>query len=577
MRKLLLVIAASTLLPLVAQAQWDGFPLSETNAHDWDTVMDSFGGVSQLWWSASERWDVAPSDNGDSFDLSDTRIAYAGYTNDVFTTNSWTYTNRYLVYTNLTRPVRFDFGNATNFGPWEYTYTDPSGTYTNSAGFFLNGQFIYEWDASVFNSEDGASDQTMCEKFISTNQIGSDGTFDDYFALVDGAGETPSTWPLNSRVGLLNREGIGYTTNLVTNAWGFIQSTGAQADDAAWFTRATVEAPWSLAQAAWTGSWTFVDLQEFDRDFFDTENLPVVRLIAGGTNAITNLNVEIQGSYLDTYSDWWINDAQELQPVSNATETVSLSDTNWTACTLPWYGITNMVMTNSAFNTGDVVIVSWTNDITTYGQFDPEFDGLGPHVLKRIHLDERYRAYRAMRISEEAGDWTADSITNNRYSWTGSGDSWAAAKTDCEAAVPAISSVDSFPEYYTKGSRVGDTWTAVAVAVKAKVVTSGTATNYAHGLMWYGKVTAFDSGIDTATFDNQGFSWKTNQYQLLDTNAPTYGASVTSSAFYGDTTFPPNWCDEPQTTNATSKGWEFETPILVGADWYVTNGFRFQD
>jgi len=551
-----IAIMATMLMANSAVGQWNGWPLAEnTNAYTWTAANKLYSPQSQLWYAAQERYVVKPDEENPGGAL----IGYtvpAGYSNAIVVTNGVTYTNIILLTTNIGISYSFT-GSPTNYGDFVYTYSDLSGMHTATGsptivklfqiGNITNTQSILIWmDYAIHDSYEFASDLRTIDQYVSTNpSVG--GTYDTYFST-PAAGTYPSAFLDANRANIFYYEGIGITSNLTTNVWGWVTGSDNYNRDAMWFASPIRTQNYTLAESHYTGAWSFVDVNAFVQNI-EEDNLAPAWNYDTWTNALTPVNFLVTGT---VYGAWdWDGEAGSGVNVTRTTvatsETVAVSSSNG-VLSGEWYDITGISSANSATNY-NVFSIYYTNVPASYSW-------RWPAPYRRLYaenLDNIKTVINAMQWTDAGTlSWTADSA-NNQYIWTGnSTSSWADAKSVAEAAAPAVSTVNTLSESGTEGSYSAPTWTAVATTRKSKLVTPALPTNSQHQLNWYVKGTTNDIGI----YDDFGYGVSNGYYQLFSTNTPTYDNVVTQAVGIGSTSFPPTWCAEPFVGTNTARGYK---------------------
>lgn len=524
------------LIASVSLADFVGFPLAtSTNAGNWYQARDLYNPIGQLYSGVVERCEwtgVALPDIVETWTVS------AGSSNSV----SGGYTNIILLTTTVT--------TTNQIGPFSYEYTDPSGTHTSTAIPYLTRSFVNALDTKIdalipyFVDFSVASNDLYDAYFytMSTNHANSRKVWDDFLDA--------------SKAGIFDRNGLGYIVpeTVTTNAGGYV--TGGTA----YYTRQPeVQRIWLLSELHnATSGWAHVDVGAFDTRMYDTNILPVVTYLQGGTNPLTTISMTITGLVLNVSN----------QTTYGTSEVVSVSSTT-TACTLPWYDISNLTTVSTAPNTGDVLSVAYTNEIVLYGD--------SSYRLYAEDLDERYYVLKNLVATEHADHvwYLSDGASNSWSGFNAHGvtDTVAIAKAACVADYSADYST-AFPrkeawlEYEDAAAphTGSEDWSAKLWSAQDKVEVRNIPTNLRVNVDLYFPVLASEydrSPSDTNDqwfYDDYSRNYKTNQTQRLQTQLLSIGATNFVSWFFGDTIIPV-WplTDPPKIDGALhSRGFKFD-------------------
>jgi len=512
-------------LRLQAVADFSGFPLVDATNLTWESVKAEYNPIGQIYSGVVERCSISGVSEPSIVKV---YSSFAGTSNEIVTNAFGTFTNINIVYTNITTTNQID--------PWVY---DAGGI--NYTGYpTIDRAFIHGLDTKIYALLSSGS-------WVSTNEVSGDGTYSNWFETDDSGGSFPSAFPIESRAGLFHRQDIGYSTNLTTNAWGFV--TGGDA----WFTRTpAVTSDWVLAESHYTGSWVFVDIGSFERRYYDTEYHPVLKYTTGGTNAIGSYTVSVTGQVLNI----------PAQTLSVTSETVTVTSTN-TALTNYWFDITAIASASPGANTGDVMAVIWTNEVVLYGSM--------PYELFADDIDERVDVLSALLWTYKTPSWDPPANSNNYWSGSAVSNSWADATlgvtNDWAGAVE-----DSPPTAWTFGNRGGFIWQASGDAIKADALVSGLYTSAWHSAHLYLLGEAALGGISSEAFDDNGSGIKSNLY--VDVNSDVED-SVSSNVFrFGQVTvpvFPP----EPANGETLILGYRIGGQYTL-LKWDGTNGMFYK-
>jgi len=208
--------------------------------------------------------------------------------------------------------------------------------------------------------------------------------------------------PMANAAAVMEGFGLGYTTNMTTNAWGVI--TGGDA----YFTRQnTTTSDWALAELSWIGlaptntNWRFKRYEsplsglpwakvEFDARYY-SQTPPVLRRLVTGNDTEGNpveITVTIQGTVISNETGGVGFETVLGPPGYPAEETVTTSGYE-TPLTVRWKAVTNMVSSDYPFATNASWAVMYTGPLTLYGDM--------PWRPSATSLYERYVFVDALR------------------------------------------------------------------------------------------------------------------------------------------------------------------------------------
>ena len=412
-------LIAAALLPCFALAGFTGFPLAtSTNAGNWYEAQDLYQPVAQLYSGVVERCEFSgvavPS-------IVETWTVSAGSSNNIVTNGLPAATN---VYTNIVL-LTDEITTTNQIGPFEYEYTDPSGTYTSTAYPYVTRAFMNALDTKI---------NALIPYYLDGSVV-TNGNWNSYFGIMSTnmprskSDEVYYELLRASKAGIFDREGIGTVRSTSTNDGGYV--TGGLA----YYTRQPATARnWLLSELhASTNDWQFVDVGGFDTRMYETNMVPVIQYIQGGTNALATTSITLSGLAL-THSN---------QTTYTTSEVVFVSSTT-TVCALPWYDITNITTEAAINNTGDVFAVSYTNEIVLYGN--------RPYRLHATDLDERWVVLKNLTWIEHdvpyphtTNAWPRYHATNYWYSGLGREPTAAAARAEAEAVWASPGVGPSYP------------------------------------------------------------------------------------------------------------------------------------
>jgi hypothetical protein len=448
-----------------------------------------------------------------------------GSSNDVFFTTNVTggitnithYTNIHLMTTNIL--------TTNQFGPFEYSYTSPNESGTATGWPYVTHYCLDELDDTI---------DLLIPEFLA-GSLQTNGLYSHYFATypTNSHGIRYATLPDESKAGMFYRSGIGYATNLTTNAIGFV--TGGDA----WWTRQppTIES-WTLAEAHYTGAWVFVDVGDFDKRFYDDPSVECLYL-PSGTNAVQAVSVTSTGLVL-VISNQSTVVSSEVVSVSSGTNSMNGA----------WYSISNLTVSGGSPSTGDVVAIRWAGTFPMYGDY--------PYRLYADDLNERAQALRMLTTTEASVAWylgtnnyQAPFADTNVYKYgkdsaRADSSTWADVKTGAEGdfdlfnpGAPARRTSLSYawrsthPAHWRRGAEgASSIW---------KLGAHETETNFPRSVDFY--VLHDQSGTNTFyEFDNGGDSRITTnillQYGFLESSATNQEMDVYSTTNGTISTFP---------------------------------------
>ena len=540
-------------------SEWVGLPISTNKS--WWYVQDTYGVVSQVWYSAVERAYVCGGENdeGDSYSFSVN--AFDGLTNGIYST------------TNLTRLVSI----APNIA--ESSYIGAFTNVVNGTNFYaypiIRGEFLSSIMLQIQNGEniDDGGDSWGCiynYAVASTN-------YNTWFSTANGSGAYPDGFPMVSVQYVFLTNNIGYITNTVYDSWGHVWIGTAVANGEDDLTNAHVETfigtDVLLSQHAYLGSWTQTlahPLMGSAEQFtYKTDSYPVARFYpSGATNSIT---VTLYGKELAP-NDYNITPVSVSESVSFSSSDVEVPLTNW------WFSVTNMTVSGTA-RAGDVVSVSYTNDLTMYVPYVNFANGWG-----RMPLEEKLNTiyYTTSEMTHFAGhNSTSNGVTGawrdtTRVIWSYSSlVSWSDATNNCASATPTTSTISRAAAHYTDGSYDGTRWVATRTKIDSKpIAVDGQSSGlYARNAQWYMKCLPYTAGGESganAVVDNFDTTINETYFQLYDSGGPSVNSitgSVVSSSTY-------TWCAEPFVGTPTSRGFVAESRVVQ--DYSITNGFVFK-
>jgi hypothetical protein len=436
---------------------------------------------------------------------------YDGYTNNVVTNGSWVTTNIYPRWKSVTL--------TNQFGPYTYSLT---GGGTATSYFPITRGLLEDLDTTL---------EALIPKFVHTNGLGTNA---DWSAVWDSNDFDLTDIPMQSKAGIMSRQGIGFVTNTTTNAVGFV--TGG---DSYWTRQPARTSNWVLASIAATNNstWVFRDNSTFDQNFYGTERPKAI--VYGYTGTV---DIVVTGTVLNA-TDY--SGVQGEQPNS---ESVTAT-TNGAALTSIWYNVANITSSGTAV-TGAVVAVEWDDVLTTYRAWS------WTHFVET--LDERATALKTMV-------WTTPDNNNDYEStWiiataTGSGTNEAASEADFDSNWPSsvttntTTGLQAWMHYVAAHWSEGDWDTALGIYTPWS--TSGTRedmqpvltnlpSNVQCSIDMYLYATYEDGNGPQAGAgifrDIDGFGFTSNKWKLAETLAEGSGTGRTFSWIYASTNYSSN-------------------------------------
>ena len=512
-----------------ALADFAGFPLADGANYTWYEAREVYNPIGQIYSGIVERCEVttitAPN-------IVQTWTVSAGSSNQVV----GAYTNVILLTDTIT--------TTNQLGPFTYSYTDPSGTYTATGYPYVTRAFLNALDTTI---------DSLIPKFASTNsQVFTSGTYDtDWFGVKygwywdnDGSlfyEHALNDFPAESKAGLFYREGVGYATNLTTNAY-FYSSEAWVDGGIAWYTRqpaTTID--WLLSESHYTSNgFTFVDIGALDTRLYQ-DIKPVVRYLQGGTNALSAVSLTIQGSAL----------VLSNQSTVATSEVVSVSATN-TACTVQWYDITNITSASTSANTGDTYSVIYTNEVVLYGD--------RPYRLYAADLDERAAVLGALTHAIGEGpivqNWTYNATNYHKRGDSISENTAAEARTEAENDYDYGSgSLNLIANAFVVREGAND-WDATIEKTINKVTVTNLSTSLPNTLHIYAEnmpqglsYQSWTNTLEGWQYDDDGEGWPSNQIARIDTISNTNALNGISGAELGNLSLPAWPSTDPPDTN----------------------------
>jgi len=165
--------------------------------------------------------------------------------------------------------------------------------------------------------------------------------------------------------------------------------------------------------------------------------------------------------------------------------------------------------------------------------------------------------------------------SDNQFQWTGTGATWAIAKSAAEVAAPIEGGQDSPPHIATVGSvNAATVYTARALSSQHALILTGFFKDRTNTVDFYTQATNTDWLISITAasnrFDPQGWT-VSNRLVVTETISGLYGVGAVTSAFVGTTGFPPVWCVEPTIGHDTAAGFEINADAQI-LKWTFQDG-----
>lgn len=486
------------LLLLVTQnvnAAWYGMPLETngvlTNAvlADWEYTRTNVAPHYQIWSGVLERAHYSYTNvEGFYVDVpSNTVVTNGGV---VYTNQGFQRMNYYR--TNILAESQYVIGS--------YTGTVVPSLYDDE-GFEGTVPFLDAVDMFV---------RDWTTNFLNTNALESTyGTFNDWF-VTNGGGANFPKWSID---GIWTMQELTSISNW--HAW-----TG-ETSDGMW-----------LYESHYTGAWSqlphssIYTPDSYLNRFNPGTNRPAIR--CNSTSAV-NVSVAITGTVDNLTKTWpWL---------TTNSETVALSDTNWTALTYPYQRIEIMVPSGAA-NTGDWILASWNVPVTTYAIADnisvaPQ---TWPYTLRGLAFDERWKAIDPLRFVVATNTrWGV----GTQYVWSAfSSNSWAEALSILETNVTISIVTGVVPQCWMYGVFENHVfggypfnWNVTAKSVQSYALSAAMEhyTNTARNVQWYTKFAYINVLEDENPLGNtNSFGNTHNSTNEWDNN----GTGFTTSAYY---------------------------------------------
>ena len=511
---------------------------------------------------------------------------FAGYMNTYTTiTNGdiFVITNNFICYTNVT---------VTNqFLPFEYSWSQTNGTSGTSTCYpSIKRSWFTTWDSKLFS---------ICTSYVDTNNIGTDGTFNDWFVLNSNNFSHSSSafpkFPTFASTSLLDRAGVGWTNRSVAH----------------WTYSATIPLYDLLlgsinSSTSNDSSWTFQSWTSLSNVHpLDASYHPMVQYTPGGTNTPTNISLWIYGT------SWGSLGSNVVQ----ASELATFNSTNDVSLANAWRTITNITCNSARANSNDAIRIAYTIMPALYSE------NIG-WVLNAISLNERKSCVDRLLWSTNSSA-SRYVFTNEQMSWSqgtfigGGGRDvpyglWTQLQANAEASWPGPTNQapPNFPWSTNTSMIVGSfgwyQWAedttyfphykihnmAAALRTADWRITNAPPTNttayasceyYAYSERFGYKGSSPTIYAKSVFNDIDGIGLKDRCYVKVGTSPESLGGRTMSTSIEHDASIPA-WCDKPQNPNYvpspnyyySSYGYEVYGPPAILYKWDGTNGFKYK-
>ena len=554
---------------------WYGWPCP-TNASYYSVDTNHY--FFQLYTALVERCMVAGKTTPT---IIDTYTLAVGQTNYTFITNGNVITNSFFLTTSVSK--------TNQFLPFEYAWSNASGVGVSTCYPSIKRSWFTQWDSTL---------AACLSTFVMPNQLGTDGTYNAYFAAITNQGES-AVPPVFTSTGLFSYAGIGFT---VSNAAHWTDGLAIPTN-----------ADWLLASIHSTGAsasvWGFKRWTDLTNAHPQQPlNAPVAQYFAASNQIPTNVIFTVYGTAWGSMGTNFV--------VTN--ETAVFLDASDVQLSNTWRTVTNIICTSTRPNSNDAIRL-------TYKILPPLYDSVIGWRLGPYSFNERKAAVDALKWTYSktgctydwvvryksdpwmpaAGSGGGAGITYTNYSTTISG-------TEADYTYPQFlipnSQMDSgtasayygpfmsFSPYYYGLMRNAGIWIATNNPPSSSLSFSHRADFYwiARAATWGG---AGGITYKYETFNDLGTGLKENQYAFIGTNkwpvfggsanstnsAGTYGTNViTAWSFDPATNYPsPPGTPTIQTNTVTSMGYStlyvytYPGCAIMRWDVDITNGLKY--
>jgi len=390
----------------------------------------------------------------DSFSWEPQWTVHAGSSNQiVVVTNIQGSVTNVVTFTNLLHLT--DTWYTTNlFGEFASTYSLAQASLEESAGSHTVTNRAHVTRSLIQELDD--TFDAMAGYYVCTNAPeATNDAFNGWFALTNSSATRPSDFPKESKAGIFSSQGIGLVKSLTTNTWGHVSG------GTAYWTRSPPRSNgWLLAETHYTSSgWVAVEVGPLDVSITNADMFPIAEYMTTTNNTTNGVTTGIGGtnpppaSWSITVADDWLTDSSTLKVDTNGQlylpnqieyspdqETVVVTGTSghftnrWYQIASWWGGIDpdEIQISVDGANTGDVIRILYTNNITLYQDNDAAL----PYQLYAEDLDERQAALRPLLWSSQQGELVSNANVGT-YHWTGYGYPAASSNLVTNSTAPA--------------------------------------------------------------------------------------------------------------------------------------------
>lgn len=542
---------------------WQGWPCP-TNV-DWSSVSSNHY-FFQLYTAMVERCVAV---NQTFTPIVDTGVSlYNGYTNNVVTTNGLTVTNKVIQYKTV---------SLTNqFLPFTYTYSNAVVSGTEIYNPPMRRSWFTKWDDELFR---------IAAYYVNSNQLGTDGTFNAWFAMPANSNNVNANFPVFASTNLLDAASVGWTNRTVAH----------------WTYSATVSpSDWMLASIHSSGSnptsWTFKAWNGLSSMHpANNSSCPVAQYVPGGTNSFSSITMTLSGTAWETNGNNSVS----------ASEVLTFSSTNDVVSTNAWRTVTSISCSSLRPNSNDAVRITY---ITTPSLYDVDVGWkLTPASLneRKSCVDKMLWSYvssaRGYTQSNVQQSWSSG-ITNR--STTSYGLLWTQEMNAAEAGWPGPQSGAPGSEYWPTNTSVlvgSFGWShwddfGFYVTLEAALhtvdwsITNAPPTNATASASceYYSFASRYAEGgiagyklAQVVFADIDGVGLRARYFTRIGSSVESAGSRTMGTTIEHDTTTPA-WCNMPDinypliTPFHAAYGYEIRGSPLVLYKWDGPNGFKYK-
>lgn len=442
---------------------------------------------------------------------------YAGYSNIVYTNDSVVWTSR-LVLTNT-----YTVTNC--FAPFQYSYTDPQGTFTATGMPLVTDEMVESLLANTTN---------LIGRFVDHRVFGTN-YFITRVPTSTWANLTGTDFPLHTYALIAEcTGGVLITSSTSTNGYGVTNAATAQfwygdeigdtdpivyvgARSNRWYTQAQVP----MAQGSPTGVY-----------IYNYSNINASARYYWATGDPVSVTMRISGTRV-----WSTN------ITSNAVQDITFTDTNWVTLTGCWSAVSTATNIAGTASSNDYIVVGYTNPLTY----------LSSSTSLVVPQRAYWRYFETMRYIINNLLWTKTTCTIG--AWTNNWEGEASAHTNFYGTVQTNANADySYGHIfgsgrhegwrYASGMLVNRTYSALdrqcyKVAGERTATGMNLATNFAKSCEFYlgaGKVSDVgisNPGVTNSIFYDWGQKWEPYIWTLswstnLTTERNVYPFGVTN-------------------------------------------------